>query len=1098
MPDAKEACALGPLNTIRLHLRDLISGKHFLIDSGAEVSILPKPDNWKGQPLNCKLYAANKSQIKVYGIANRIIKFVDNKPLVWQFYIADVPYPIFGGDALAHFHLLPDLKNRTLIDSEGQIFGQGSICSAELESISLIDQSSPLKEVLGGFPSVIGITEPISIPKQQQTFHHVETTGPPIAQKARRLSIEKLKLAKAEISRLCKLGLMRPSKSPWSSPIHIVIKNKKVRVVGDYRRLNACTKPDKYPVKRLMDFTTILYKAKIFSTLDLKRAFHQIPVNPADIEKTALITPFGLFESLVMTFGLKCAAQSFQRYADEALGDLPFVFVYIDDILVASSSWEQHLEHIKIVLERLKAYALQLNLEKCVLAKPEVSFLGFLVNENGYQPLPAKVKAVTEFPKPQTVDQLRRFLGMVNFYRECIPRAAHSQSHLNKYLTKAKKKDKTPIQWNDESDKAFETCKNDLANVTLMAFPDENSDIRLVSDASDFSMGSSIEQFSGTSWRPLAFFSRKFTPAQTKYSTYDRELTAIYESVKHFYYCLEGRPFQICTDHKPLLYLFNQKHDKAPSHRTRQITFLSQFLIQMSYLPGNENVVADALSRVDAISEQPFLAFSDPEPNAMDIAAFHFPTIFNIKELSKLQNEDAELKSILENKNHSFQLQKITCGPENVTIYCNIFEQNVRPYIPNVLRKKIIELYHLKAHPSARVTDRLVRRQYIWPNVTKDIKIYCKNCIRCQASKISRHNRTTPAHFDTPDARFQHVHIDLVGPLLPSNNYRYLLTVVDRYTRWPEAYPIMDMTAKTVAREFFRNWISRFGSPTMITTDQGTQFESDLYNELARLSGSERIHTTSYHPRSNGMVERWHRDLKAALMCVGTCTDWYYILDTVLLGLRTRVRLDNGFSPAEMLYGNALRIPGDFFSYEEPELDSKYFMNEFRKYLHQVKPVPTPHHSKKNLPLTKPFYFKDMDSSSHVFKLVKKVKPPLVRPYTGPHRILKRHPTKKYFKIDINGNPSVVSTEHLKPAYFIPENVNLIPPNQPPAQVPQIPIHQNIQVQKTTVELPVTQPTVTYADKVKRVKFVPNILRRSKRSDPDLTQKPIKPILKVT
>ena len=167
-----------------------------------------------------------------------------------------------------------------------------------------------------------------------------------------------------------------------------------------------------------------------------------------------------------------------------------------------------------------------------------------------------------------------------------------------------------------------------------------------------------------------------------------------------------------------------------------------------------------------------------------------------------------------------------------------------------------MKLFHCFSHPSARVIDRLILRQYIWPNLTRDVASYCRSCLACQTSKVSRHNKPKPSHFDIPDARFQHVHIDIVGPLLPSNGYRYSLTMIDHFTRWTEAIPIPEMTAEAVAEAFYSNWISRYGAPSRITTDQGTQFESTLLNEVLKLFGIERIHTTSYHPAANGMVER--------------------------------------------------------------------------------------------------------------------------------------------------------------------------------------------------------------------------------------------------
>ena len=224
-----------------------------------------------------------------------------------------------------------------------------------------------------------------------------------------------------------------------------------------------------------MDFTTILHGTKVYSTLDLKRAFYQIPLHPDDIEKTAVITPFGLYEYTVMTFGLRNAAQTFQRFADAALGDLSFVFVYIDDILIASPNLEIHKKHLQIVLERLQKFGLQLNLEKCAFGQPEVDFLGFRINESGFKPLEDKVKAIVEYPRPKTVEELRRFLGMINFYRECIPRVAHSQLYLNKYLSKAKKKDKSPIAWDPDALQAFEDCYKEINRGDVTCFPKRKS-----------------------------------------------------------------------------------------------------------------------------------------------------------------------------------------------------------------------------------------------------------------------------------------------------------------------------------------------------------------------------------------------------------------------------------------------------------------------------------------------------------------------------------------------------------------------------------------------------------------------------------------------
>ncbi|KAL7297126.1 hypothetical protein TKK_0009546 [Trichogramma kaykai] len=227
--------------------------------------------------------------------------------------------------------------------------------------------------------------------------------------------------------------------------------------------------------------------------------------------------------------------------------------------------------------------------------------------------------------------------------------------------------------------------------------------------------------------------------------------------------------------------------------------------------------------------------------------------------------------------------------------------------------------------------------------MTKDIALRVKNCLACQQAKIARHTKLAQAKFPLPDDRFSHVHLNIVT-LVESEGYTHALTMIDRYARWPEAVPIADMQAATVARAFVETWVARYGVPETITTDQGMQFDGELIARLCKLFGSNKIRTTPYHPQSNGLLERWQRDFKSALMCFESDEGWTKILPQVMLGLRTRVRSDINSSPAEMVFGSTLRLPGEFFSDHDQEPDLHYFTSKFGSFMKAVRPVPVDFH----------------------------------------------------------------------------------------------------------------------------------------------------------
>ena len=1030
-----------------LHVQDNANGLTWLVDGGASVSLVPPtPDERASGHNTTPLHAANGTPISCFGNRHMTLR-LGNRQFEWDLIVADVTSPIIGADFMMEYHLAVDHTLGLLVDLDdfstvtGKVFPDHPFRVNAVNNVytALLDERPELT-TLAFNPAKT----------KHGVQHHIPTEGPPVYARARRLAPDQLVAAKAEFDKLQKLGIVRRSKSAWASALQSVRKpDGSLRLCGDYRRLNSITKDDRYPIRHISDFNADVAGKTIFSKVDLYKGYHQVPVAPEDVHKTAVITPFGLFEFPFMPFGLKNAGQDFQRMMDAILRDIPHVFVYLDDILVASSSEAEHIEDLRRLFDALSANGLIINRAKCIFGASSLEFLGYHVDANGVSPLPEKVDAIRRIPAPTSIKELQRFLGALNYYRRFVPHAAAILSPLYEALRGKPKS----LQWTEACAIAFESAKDALANATMLVHPIDGAPLALTVDASVIAIGGVLEQNSDGQWKPLGFFSAPLHGKQTEWPPFDRELLAAHRGIRHFRPYLEGRQFTLYSDHNSLVPAVRKKSEPHTMRQSYQLSGIAEYTNDIRYIEGKANVVADALSRVILPSNAiPTLqsSINAVGPQGIDFVA-----------LAQDQAGDADTQRLLTDGHTGLRFRTVRVN--DIDLICDVSSGKARPLVPETWRRRIFEAVHSLSHPGVRATKKLITSRFIWPSAPSDVAKWASACIECQRSKIQEHVQSPLQSFDMPEKRFQHIHVDLVGPLPPSAGHNHLLTCVDRYTRWPEAIPLSDTSAISVASAFLHHWVARFGVPATVTSDRGPQFTSELWRQLSSTVGYTLSPTTAYHPQANGMVERFHRTLKAALKarCDDVGDKWHHQLPWILLGLRTTPKDDLNASPAELTFGDTLTIPGELLPFKTPGEDTLGERAEtLRNLRHDVallRPTAGTAHAEPAIRMPA-----SLQDATHVFIRRDRHRGPLEAPYDGPYQVVERR--DKTFIVNIPGRGhDTVTVDRIKPAVIDNENPPEPPRARPRGRPPQPRLHSPATPAAPQERRPAPQPRATSA-----------------------------------
>ena len=821
-------------------------------------------------------------------------------------------------------------------------------------------EAEEARKILQQFQHVFS-AGPSDLGRTQLAKHKIDTgDARPVRIPPRRIPLSKQKDAARCVEDMKRQQIIVPSNSPWSAPIILVKKkDNTTRFCVDYRGLNEVTKKDSFPLPRIDTVLDSLAGSSWFSTLDLKSGYWQVGMDPKDQEKTAFSALDQLWEFSVMPFGLCNSPATFSRLMDQVLRGVPSTacMKYLDDLIVHGRTFSDMVENLRDVLRKLESAGLKLNPRKCNLFQRQVSYLGHTVNAKGVSTDPEKVAVVRKWPQPQNKKQVRSFLGLSSYYRRFIPAFADIARPLHE-LTE----ERSSFVWTKRCQDSFEELKKRLTSAPILALPKHGDDFILDTDASDEGVGAVLSQLIDGQERVVAYYSQALSKPERNYCVTRKELLAVIKSIGHFHHYLYGQKFSVRVDHSALQWLMKFKNPEGQI--ARWIQTVQDYDFTIIHRAGKKHGNADAMSRRPcpddcrhcSRAEMNQLSESGTEGKRCPLRRTTIRpegvSTRSLEDLKRQQEQDPTLRviiSLLKTRTARPEWKELSPQTTEVKSLWKLWNSlelrdGVLYYkwesaagndpvllrvLPKAMRRDAWEQLHVDhggGHMGTSKTMSKLRARFFWVGQRLDVRRWCESCHTCQSKKGPAVRRRAPMKQYNVGYPGERVAIDVLGPLPESDaGNRYLLVLMDYFTKWPEAYALPNQEARTVATAMLQGFVSRFGVPHELHSDQGRNFESAVFKGICDLLGVKKTRTTPLRPQSDGMVERYNRTIgnQLAMYAQDDPTKWDQHVPMLLLAYRSAAHEGTGETPAKLMLGRELTLPIDLF-YGLPEAREKF------------------------------------------------------------------------------------------------------------------------------------------------------------------------------